>query len=310
MVMDFDNGGAEVMLDSELDKLPVPGRDAEVSDLPDPEVDPDRFNAVTAAVLGDEPTEDFSIKGPPDGSVTLIAGYVSDDGQRYTSAEVRELRGRDEEAIERALATGDLTRYIDAIVRAGTVRIGEVTEDRELAKVLDKLWIGDRDLLVLQIRRATYGDKQQLTVKCPFCNEQFDVIYSYSDDVPLKDVEIDGWTDRTQRVFDIECPSGAMVEMRVVDGAAQKKVYAGENLKKTDAELNSMLLRELIVSIDGAPVRGMGPILELSSRDRAFLLKWMVKAQPGPQYSEVNQECPECLKSFPLVMTIREMFRD
>lgn len=303
--MDFDNGGAEKILDEELDKLPVPGRD----DLPDPEVDPDRFNAVTAAVLGEDTTEDFSIKGPPDGSVSLIGGYVTEDGQRYTSAEVRELRGRDEEAIERALATGDMTRYIDAIVRAGTVRVGEVTEERELAKVLDKLWLGDRDLLVLQIRRSTYGDKQKLTVKCPHCQEQFEVQYSYSEDVPLKGVEIEGWTDKSQRLFDVECPSGALVELRVVDGAAQKKVYAGENLKKTDAELNSMLLRELITSIDSAPVRGMGPILDLSSRDRAFLLKWLVNAQPGPQYDEVEQECPECLKSFPLVMTIREMFR-
>lgn len=304
MALDFDNGGAEVELDPELAKVPVPGRD----DLPDPEVDPDRFNAVTAAVLGEE-QEDFAIKGPPDGSVTLIAGHVTDDGQRYTSAEVRELRGRDEEAIERALATGDIARYIDAIVRAGTVRVGEVTDERELAKALDKLWIGDRDLLVLQIRRATYGDTQQLHVKCPYCNDQFDVIYSYSDDVPLKGVEIDGLSDRSQRLFDVECPSQSVVEIRAVDGAAQKKVYTGENLKKTDAELNSLLLRELVVSIDNNPVRGMGPILDLSSRDRQHLLKWLQKAQPGPQYEDVTQECPECLKSFPLVMTIREMFR-
>lgn len=303
MALDFDNGGAEVQLDDELAKVPVPGRD----DLPDPEVDPDRFNAVTAAVLGEE-QEDFSIKGPPDGSVTLIAGYVTDDGQRYTSAEVRELRGRDEEAIERALATGDIARYIDAIVRAGTVRIGEVTDERELAKVLDKLWIGDRDLLVLQVRRATYGDTQQLHVKCPYCNSAFDVIYSYSDDVPLKGVEIDGLSDRSQRLFDVECPGGTLIEIRAVDGAAQKKVYTGENLKKTDAELNSLLLRELVVSIDGNPVRGMGPILDLPSRVRQHLLKWLQKAQPGPQYEDVTQECPECLKSFPLVMTIREMF--
>lgn len=307
MALDFENGGAEVTLDgSGLPQVDGQGRPP----LPDTEVEPDRVNAITAAVLADQP-EDITISGPPDGSVTLIAGYIDPSGNRFTSAEVRELRGRDEEALARALASGDITRYVDTIVRTGTIRIGELTEEvdaKEFAKALDSLLIGDRDLLTLQIRRLAYGDTMQLDVKCPWpeCAAEFSVDYSFSADVPLRPWEQD---DKSQRLFDIELPSGGVAEIKPLDGRAQKAVFTPENGKKTPAELNTLLLRELVVSIDGKAVKGVGPILDMASKDRVHLLEWVNDNQPGPRYDEVKQECPDCVREFPLVVSLRDMFR-
>ena len=303
MALDFDNGGAEVPLDPALDSLPVPGR--EQQQLPDPETNPDGFNAITASVLGDD-EDDILIEGPPDGSARLLAGFVDADSNRWTECTVRELRGRDEEQLERAFATGDMGRYIDAIVKAGVVSIGPVEEAKELTKALDTLLIGDRDLLVLQIRRMAYGDTQRLNVRCPFCETAFEVDYSYSNDVPLKQYDVD---DRNQRLFDVDLPSGAVCEVRLVDGRAQKLVYTSENVKKTESELNTLLLTELLVSLDGKPVRGPGPVLDMPMRDRLHLLRFLVERQPGPQYGDVKQECADCAREFPLVMTLRDMFR-
>lgn len=300
LALDFANGGQEVDLGDELEsRAPV---------LPDVETQPDAVNALTARALEEE-TEDFTIKGPPDGSAQLIAGYVDPTGTRWTSVEIRELRGRDEEAMARAMATGDLVRWIDAILRAGIVRIGEVEGEKDLKAALDTLLVGDRDLLVLQVRRMAYGDTIRLSVKCPFCEDLFDVDYSFSEDVPLKAFEVEGVTDRNQRLFDIELPSGVVAEIRLVDGKAQKTVYTPENAQKTDAELNTLLLAELIVSLDGKAVRGVGPVLDLTVKDRSFLLKWLSESQPGPQYGDVRQECPKCVREFPLVVSLREMFR-
>lgn len=305
MVMDFENGGQEKVLDpSGLPPVDDQGRPP----LPDAETEPERVNAITAAVLaGDD--EDITISGPPDGSVTLIAGYVDPSGNRYTSAEVRELRGRDEESLSRALASGDLTRYIDTIVKVGTVRIGDLTEEvdaKDFAKALDSLLIGDRDLLMLQIRRLAYGDTLKLDVKCPFCDDEFTVDYSFSKDVPLKAWEQD---DKSQRLFDIELPSGGVAEIRPVDGRAQKFVFTPENSKKTQAEVNTLLLRELVVSLNKVAVRGVGPILDMPVKDRVHLLDWVQENQPGPQYQDVKQECPACEREFPLVVSLRDMFR-
>lgn len=299
LALDFTNGGQEVQLGDE----PAP------MGLPDAETQPEALNALTARALS-EVTEDFAIKGPPDGSVQLIAGYIDPaTSTRWTSVEVRELRGRDEEAMARAMATGDLVRWIDAILRAGVMRIGEVEGEKELKEALDSLLIGDRDLLVLQIRRMAYGDTIRLNVKCPFCENLFEVDYSFSEDVPLKSFEIEGVGDKTQRLFDIDLPSGGVAEIRLVDGKAQKIVYTPENAKKTDSELNTLLLTELLLSIDGKPVRGVGPVLDLTVKDRSHLLKWLAENQPGPQYGDVKQECPECVREFPLVVSLRDMFR-
>lgn len=304
MRLDFEAGGKEVMDELGGDGLPAVPAELAV----DPGLQPEKFNAVTAAILSDKP-EDFTIEGPPDGSVTLIAGYVDPSGNRFTNAEVRELRGRDEEMLARAWATGDMVRYIDAILKVGVVRVGEVTDEKELAKALDTLLLGDRDLLVMQVRRLAYGDTMRLEVKCPFCEADFTVDYSFSDDVPLKPFTVEGSGDRSQRVFDIELPSGSVAEIRLVDGKAQKVVYAPENLKKTGEELNTLLLKELVVSIDNVPTRGAAPFLDMPTRDRRHLLNWLGENQPGPQYDDVKQECPDCTREFPLVMTLGVMFR-
>lgn len=305
MVMDFADGGQEKVVDtSGLPPVDAQGNPPLPEEI-DAETNPERVNAITAAVLAGEP-EDFTISGPPDGSVTLIAGYVDPSGNRYTSAEVRELRGRDEEALARAVANGDMMRYIDTIVRVGTVRIGEITDEKELVTALDSLLIGDRDVLVMQIRRLAYGDTMKLDVRCPWCEEEFQVDYSFANDVPLKAHEQD---DLSQRLFDVELPSGGTVEIRLVDGKAQKAVFTAENSKKTDAEINTLLLREVVLSLNGRPVKGVGPILDMASKDRIHLLQWLADNQPGPQYADVKQECPECEREFPLVVTTREMFR-
>lgn len=304
MVMDFANGGQEAQLDADGFPAPPPGMQ-----LPDAETQPEALNALTARALGESAPEPVVISGPPDGSAQLLAGYVDPSGNRWRDVELRELRGRDEEALAKASATGDMTRYIDAILRAGVVRVGEVDDEAKLKDVLDGLLVGDRELLVMQVRRLAFGDTIRLGVKCPFCEHAFEVDYSFGNDVPLKQFEIDGVGDPTQRLFNVELPSGALAEVRMVDGKAQKIVYSPENVKKTDPELNTLLLTELLVSISGKPVRGPGPVLDMPVKDRAFLLRWLTDNQPGPQYGDVKQECPECIRSFPLVMTLSSMFR-
>jgi len=69
-----------------------------------------------------------------------------------------------------------------------------------------------------------------------------------------------------------------------------------------------LLLTECLDTLDGKPVRGNGPVLDMAARDRRFIIEWLIAGQPGPQYSDVKQECPACEREFPLVMTLTSMF--
>ena len=274
------------------------------ADFVDGATNPDAFNSITESILQEE-DEDFSIDGPPDGSARLLAGFVDPSGNRYLTCTLRELRGRDEEAMARALANGDLTRYVDTILRAGVVTVGNVEKDSDVEVALDTLCLGDRDALLLQIRRLTFGDIQRLDTVCPYCEHKFQIDYSYANDVPLKQYELE---PRDLRVHRLELPSGAVCEVRLIDGRAQKSVYTTENLKKVGEELNTMLLKACLKSFDGQQPT-TARVLDMTARDRKHLLNWLVENQPGPQYQDVKQECPECAREFPLVVDVRTMFR-
>lgn len=323
MTLDMSSGGGGQEVSAlGADHLPTPaamGVEGVVSS------DPSTVNAITAnALADDDEPEDAVITPPPDGSVELLAGFVDEHGVRHTDVEIRELRGRDEETLARAAAAADTGRFIDTICRVGVIRIGDIEDEAGLKKALDTLLLGDRALLCMEIRRLAYGDVIELDVRCPLCDHVGETDYSFSQDVPRKAFGVEiadphdikaapvAVDDLAQREYQLTCPSGAVVNIRSIDGTAQKKVYTPENLRrKTSEECNTLLLVELISTINGAPLRGDRVIQDQTSRDRRYLLSWVTASSNfGPQYDKVEAECSECLRTFPVgVVDLYQMFR-
>ena len=118
-------------------------------------------DAVSETTPAPEPVR---IKAPLDVVVDLPGGYISPDGEVYRTAEVKELTGRDEEAIVKAT---NLPKAMLVALTRGTVSIGNVkaTED-----VLDKILTADRDAIMLGIYRATFGDTAEMPTFCNGCS--------------------------------------------------------------------------------------------------------------------------------------------
>jgi hypothetical protein len=319
---DFDTGTAVESQDGPPE--PIPAEKLRV--LPTAEESPtgeayvdaavDSEYANRAASLAEEAeddTDELLLDAAEDGEVRLCSGAVI-DGSLVLNARVRELNGADEEAMARVGKSGNLVRFVDTILKCGVEQVGDV-EGKELSKVLDAMLIGDRDQLVMEVRRQTFGDTIRLDVRCPnvSCGAEFQVDYSLSKDVPMKRLAEcfpDETVDLSQRQYDINLPSGRTAVVKLIDGEAQKATYSVENTEKTGAELNSELLRHCVLFLDGRPVRGVGAVRDtLSLRDRRELLKWLTDHTTGPQYGEVTQECDDCEMKFPLLIDVLTLFR-
>ena len=103
--------------------------------------------------------------------VQLPVGFEA-DGQWHRSVELRAVTGADELAVERtttesaaALVTRLLAR---CVVGLGPLGLPDIARIRTLA-------IGDREALLLQLRRLTFGERVSAVLACPSCTERMDL---------------------------------------------------------------------------------------------------------------------------------------
>lgn len=92
------------------------------------------------------------IEEPPDTVVKLPGGLLTANGEVIREAEVRELTGEHEEALVRVRRSGSFVKFVNMLLTCGVVTLGS---EAATAKTLTRLLLGDRDALILGIRRAT-----------------------------------------------------------------------------------------------------------------------------------------------------------
>lgn len=249
--------------------------------------------ALTEPVVQKEPAK---LTSPFDTLVTLPGGLLLPTGEVLKTAEVRELTGKDEEAIGKVVGLG---RILNTIINRAVVKIGDkpVTES-----MLDSLLSGDRDTLVLGIYKATFGNTAQFNSYCEGCNDTKVVEVNIDEDVKIKTL-LDPIGDRTFTV------KGRNSEYLVTlpTGITQKELST--NIDKTSAELSTMLLEQTVLEIDGTSVYGKTQILNLGVMDRQTIAEEIVKRNPGPQLNDISVICPNCNGKVVVPITIGALFR-
>jgi hypothetical protein len=100
---------------------------------------------------------------PSETAVTLPGGFLTPLGEVTREAEVRELNGRDEEAISKSNTLG---KVLHTILSRGVVSVGDQPASED---ILDQMFAGDRDALLLGIYKATFGPTADLTAFCSGC---------------------------------------------------------------------------------------------------------------------------------------------
>lgn len=258
---------------------------------------PDMANNLVQKALQEElPSYEPQINAPSDTTVELPGGYVTLTGEVIRTAEVRELTGRDEEAISKSSSMG---RAILTVLQRGTVKIGEEKADE---RMLDELLAGDRDAILLGILKATFGPKVETGVYCSGCQG-------------IKTVEIDTDTDiKTKilvnpiedRVFTVEGKKGDIL-VRLPNGKVQKELIL--NSDKNAAELNTIVLEQTVLKINGLDVFSKSQVQSLGIADRRKVTEEINNRAPGPQFDDLTIKCPDCESEVIVPVNLGTLFR-
>ena len=245
---------------------------------------PGLTNELVAKALADpeqSETPEIPITLPSDNTVDLPGGYITLEGEVIRTAEVRELNGRDEEAISRASTVG---RMLNLILSRGVVSIGGKKVDEG---ILDNLFSGDRDALMLGIYKATFGTPAELGAYCSGCDDFKEIGVDFDTDITTK-VLADPIADRQ---FTVQGKSHEYT-MVLPNGLVQKELNSAND--KTLAELGSILLKETVVAIDGDTVYNKNVIENIGIKDRRLLTEAIAERNPGPRFDDIKVVCPDC----------------
>jgi hypothetical protein len=255
-----------------------------------------KANELVAQALAD-PQEETTAKivSPINVIVDLPGGMLS-AGEVIKTAEVRELNGRDEEAIIRASNPG---RMFATIINRAVVALGnqKPTED-----MLDNLLVGDRDAILLGVYRATFGDTAELAAFCDGCKDYKTVGVDIVTDIKSK-VLLD---PANQLNFTVKGKSHEFL-VTLPTGVTQKKLLADPDMNP--AESMTALLEQTVLEIDGRPVYSKSQIQALGLVDRRAIAEEISDRNPGPQFDPITVTCPDCESEVQVPISLGTLFR-
>ena len=252
--------------------------------------------AAAAKQFAEEVKVEITTKAPSDTEVTLPGGFINREGALVKYAEVRELNGADEESIARSGTTG---RALNTMLQRGLVSLGMETTSKE---DLDTLLSGDRDAILIGVRKATFGKDIEFTGACPSCSADQVIVLDLDKDIPIKTLK-DPIEDR---MWAYESKLGTVM-VGLPTGLTQRRLL--ENSEKNSAELNTILLAGCVASINGSPSVGASDVLKLSWKDRDVLVQQILERNPGPRLGEVKKSCEACGEDIPMPLTLAALFR-
>lgn len=257
--------------------------------------------AVRQVAAGDHP----KIAPPPDLVVDLPRGYTEglEGGRVHRRAVVRELTGRDEEALARYKGTEEI---FNAIICLGTERLGELDFTGEpisaRTRILGSLLLGERLMIYLKVTEATFGNEREFKFTCSACKKEQQTTILLDTDFPIEIPE----GLRMEHTF--TCRNGKVITYRLLIGNDVLEMEQGEN--RSLAEVNTEMLSRIITSIDGEmPLDALEAVRDLTIGDRDRLLEDIEQHQPTPLLPPLKIECIGCHEEVTAPVAWGELFR-
>jgi len=206
-----------------------------------------------------------------EGTVLLPGGLVLEGGRALRHATLRPLSGREEEWLVRHRQMPNAAR-VTWLLQACVLSLADVPVTTDLAR---QMLVGDREFLVLQLRRLTLGDDVHAVVVCPACENRMDTDFRTSE-VPVESRPQTSST-LTARLAD------RIIRFRLPTGGDQEAVVG----KSTETAGDELFQRCLVDDGGKAP----------SAEEKQTIIEAMERAAPLVEL-ELDLTCPDCRHHF------------
>lgn len=278
------------------------------------------LDALDAAAAQDPRTTDGRGSAPRrirEVDVELPVGLLDDDGRVHRTATVRKMTGHEEAVLADRKLRANGGRLVTELLAACVRRLGDVSPvTRQVAASLTS---PDRNFLLLELRKLTFGSELEASYTCPSCRATTSAVEDL-DAFPVRRSEIaggeelvveleDGYEDRTQ---DAWYPT---LRFRLPTGTDEERVAAAARDNPARAT-NGLLARCLlaVVDADGAPMPtarrealGTRLLQDLTMGDRGRIERAFRGQMPGVDLSR-EIECEGCGRPIHAALDLTSFF--
>lgn len=241
----------------------------------------------------------------------LPVGYTDEDGRVHRVAVLRKMTGHEESQIADRKLRQNGGRLITELLMSCLKRIGDLSPvSREIVTCLTS---ADRNYLLLQLRKITFGNELEASYTCPSCGES-NAISEDLDGLPVQRVNGSGPPEIVVDLEDGYEDNGGAVYTRMVfrlPVGSDEERTAPAIRDNAPAGMNSLLARCLVSVADLPSARrealGTKLISDLTLGDRARIDKAFRKDNPGVDMRR-DIECTGCGKRFKATLDLTGFF--
>jgi hypothetical protein len=223
----------------------------------------------------------------------LPGGWLIGEGpepwRRYESAVLRPLTGHEEEWLSQHHGVPNAVRT-SRLLNACVLSLDDEPPPRDVARTM---LVGDRDYLILQLRRLTFGNRVLAVADCPGCGAKMDIDFN-AEAVPIER----GAPDAPS--YEVELPAQGgfpprAVCFRLPSGGDQEAVLDLDTETAADK-----LLERCVLSPVAVP---------LAADEKARVITAMEERAPRVEL-ELELDCPECSRAFIMPFDTTAFFFD
>jgi hypothetical protein len=242
----------------------------------------------------------------------LPVGYPDEHGTLRRDVHLRKMTGREEAILADAQLRGNGGKLISALLASCITGIDGV--DKIALQVARKLYSADRNYLLLELRRLTFGDRMEASYRCPRCHGSTAVdedlstldVRHIDDHAAALEIHVtlkDGYKDADGNwhhdlVFGL--PTGE-----------DEEVAAGRRDTNTARQRDALMARCLrqVGTLDPRKIQAMGVriVADLSMADRRTIQQALDAAAPGPNMTR-TVDCAGCGDEFRASLDMSQFF--
>jgi hypothetical protein len=229
----------------------------------------------------------------------LPAGYIDDEGTLHKTFTLREMTGKDEEAIRKPEVEKNTSKVIYTLLFRCVKSIGTLDRkslgSEEWGKVINNLLVGDQDYILIKLRGLSIGETIKMNHVCPSCGVKLET------EVDLDELEFTPFQGNRKITF--ELPRG----FRDKDGKLHRegtlrlptgfdRIILTPLANKNLAKAETTMLTRLMHFNDGAYI-DEDIVSNFTVKDRNYLSD-LLKDNTFGYSSEIEVTCDSCGQSF------------